>query len=231
VILSHWKSFGPSVRPEALEVLFARADRLNSLLDSLERREFAVNELDSARGEQLRKHADAKIRERAAALIGEATNSDRRGAIDAARPVLALAGEPERGRGVFDRVCASCHRAEGRGEMVGPELATVAGRTPEDLLTHLLDPNREVLPQYVNYILATTDGQVLTGRIIAESANAVTLGRAGGVTEVVPRSRIEALSSTGLSLMPEGLENGLSHQDLADLIAFIRALQPPGPPK
>jgi putative membrane-bound dehydrogenase-like protein len=225
-VLSHWKSFGPSVRPEAIEVLFAKPERLRELLGAIEAHEFAPGDLDSVRREQLRKHADPKIQERAAALLGSATNVSRRAALAEARPSLELSGDAAKGRAVFDRVCATCHKAEGRGEAVGPELATVAGRTPEELLTHVLDPNREVLPQYVNYILATTDGQVLSGRIVSETAGAVTLGRAGGVIEVVPRGRIEALSSTGLSLMPDGLESGLTHQEMADLFAFVRALQP-----
>jgi putative heme-binding domain-containing protein len=231
-VLAHWKSFGPSVRPEAVEVLFAKPQRVRKLLDAIEAHEFVPGDLDSVRREQLRKHADPKIQERAAALLGSATNLSRREALAAARPSLELSGDAAKGRPVFDRVCATCHKAEGRGESVGPELATVAGRTPEELLTHVLDPNREVLPQYVNYILATTDGQVLSGRIVSESSGAVTLGRAGGVIEVVPRGRIEALSSTGLSLMPEGLESSLTHQEMADLIAFVRALQPaePNPP-
>ena len=77
-------------------------------------------------------------------------------------------------------------------------------------MLHILDPNREVQPTYVNYNVATTDGRILTGIIADESANAVTLKRAEGVTDVIPRSRIETIASTGQSLMPEGLEKGMN---------------------
>ena len=107
---------------------------------------------------------------------------------------------------------------------VGPDLATVAGRSADDLLSHILDPNREVAPTYVNYSVATSDGRTLSGIIASESAAALTLKRAGGVTDVVPRAQIEAVASTGLSLMPEGLEKGQTPEDFADLIAFIRSL-------
>ncbi|HEV3167866.1 MAG TPA: c-type cytochrome, partial [Isosphaeraceae bacterium] len=123
------------------------------------------------------------------------------------------------------KVCATCHRAEGQGTQVGPDLATVTGRTPEDLLTHILDPNREVPPSYLNYTLATSDGRVVSGLIADESATAVTLKRAEGATDVIPRSRIEQIASTGLSLMPEGLEQGVDPQAMADLIAYVRSLQ------
>ena len=125
---------------------------------------------------------------------------------------------------MFKKTCATCHRVQGQGTDVGPDLATVAGRSPDDLLLHVLDPNREVAPNYVNYNVATTDGRTVSGIIASESAAALTLKRAEGVTEVVPRSQIEAVASTGLSLMPEGLEKGLAPQDLADLIAFIKSL-------
>ncbi len=131
---------------------------------------------------------------------------------------------------MFKKVCATCHRAEGVGVDVAPNFATITGRSPEDLLVHILDPNREVAPNFVNYSVETTDGRILTGLIAEESANAVTLKRAEGATDVIPRSRIESISSTGLSLMPEGLEKGLEPKDFADLIAYIRSLGAPAAP-
>jgi len=139
--------------------------------------------------------------------------------------VLTLDGRPERGHAVFLKACATCHRVLGEGVEVGPDLATVAGRSPDDLLLHILDPNREVAPNYVNYNVATTDGRTISGIIASESATALTLKRALGVTEVVPRGQIEAFASTGLSLMPEALEKGLTTQDLADLMAFVKSIQ------
>jgi putative heme-binding domain-containing protein len=155
-------------------------------------------------------------------------SSDRNQVVAGYRGALRLDGDRSKGREVFKKVCATCHRAEGQGAEVGPNLVTITGRTPEDLLIHILDPNREVQPSYLNYNVATNDGLVSSGLIADESANSVTLKRAEGVTEVIPRSRIEAISSTGLSLMPEGLEKGLLPKDFADLIAYLRSLQSGG---
>jgi putative heme-binding domain-containing protein len=90
-------------------------------------------------------------------------------------------------------------------------------------MIHILDPNREVAANYVNYAVVTKDGRTLSGLIAEESAGAVTLKRAEGATDVVPRGQIEEIASTGLSLMPEGLDQGIEPQGLADLIAFIRS--------
>jgi putative heme-binding domain-containing protein len=81
----------------------------------------------------------------------------------------------------------------------------------------------------VNYNVATTDGRTISGMISDESAAAIVVKRSEGATDVIPRdriesNRIESIASTGLSLMPEGLEKGLSVMDFADLIAYVRTI-------
>jgi len=227
-ILGHWKSLSPAVRREAVEALFARPERLQALLEAIESKTVTASDLDPARQKLLLTHPNGSFRSRAEKALGGAARADRGATIAAFRKALGLTGEREKGRDVFKKVCATCHKAEGQGVDVGPNLATVTGRTPEDLLIHILDPNREVAPNFVNYNVETTDGRILTGLIAEESANAVTLKRAEGVTDVVPRARIESIASTGLSLMPEGLEKGLEPQDFADLIAYVRGIQSAG---
>ena len=97
-------------------------------------------------------------------------------------------------------------------------------KRPDEYLVAILDPNREVDPRYLNYTVNTTDGRVTSGIIAAETATAVTLKRADGQPETILRSQIEELSSTGQSLMPEGVEQKVSHQEMADLIAFLLAV-------
>jgi putative heme-binding domain-containing protein len=224
LLLDRWRRLSPSVRGEAVEALFARPERLAALLDAVEAKTVAASDLDPGRVKQLLAHPSASVRDRAARLFGKATRADRAEVIARFRPALSLNGDRERGKAVFLKVCSTCHRSEGQGNDVGPSLATVTGRTPEDLLVHILDPNREVSANYVNYNVETTDGRVVTGLIAEESANAVTLKRAEGATDVVPRNRIESIASTGLSLMPEGLEQGLQPQGFADLIAYVRGI-------
>jgi putative membrane-bound dehydrogenase-like protein len=231
LVLSQWRSMSPTVRREAAEVLFARRDRLDSLLSAIESKALAPADIDPDRARQLRMHKDPQVRSRAVKVLGaeSASPRDRLAVLDSFRTALALAGRPENGKAVFIKTCSTCHRAFGQGTDVAPDLATVTGRSPEDLLMHILDPNREVAPNYMNYNVATTDGRVVSGIIASESATALTLRRAEGATDVVPRSQIETVASTGLSLMPEGLEKGLSAQDLADLIAFLKTI-PAGTP-
>ncbi len=71
------------------------------------------------------------------------------------------------------------------------------------------------------YTLVTQQGQVLSGLLASETATSVTLRRAEGAQDFVLRSQIEELRATGKSLMPEGLEQNLSPQDVADLLDFL----------
>ncbi len=230
-ILAHWKSMSPSVRREAVEVLFGRRAGIEAVLGAVESRQLPVNEIDPGRWARLHNDADQKLRERARKAVAArpTSSADRDSLIASYRPALALAGRREQGRVVFTKVCATCHQAEGRGTEVGPDLATVSSRSPEDLLVHILDPNREVAPNYINYNVATIDGRLVSGMITEETAGTVLLKRAEGASDQIARDQIDSISSTGVSLMPEGLEKGLSAQDLADLIAFVRSIQPAKP--
>lgn len=224
-LVEHWSSLSPALRREAAEALAARADRIDALLGALESKQIAAAELDPARRKQLLAHANGAIRERAAKLFGGDAKSDRGGVIESYRPALGLAGDSKKGQAVYKQHCATCHRAEQFGVAVGPDLATVANRAADDLLLHILDPNREVAPTYVNYSVATKDGRIMTGIIAEENANAVSLRRAEGAGDVVPRGQIESMASSGISLMPEGLEKSIGVESMADLIAYLRALK------
>ena len=158
-------------------------------------------------------------------MLGGATPGARAEAYARYRPALELPADRTRGDRVFERECMTCHKLGERGHAVGPNLASVQRRTPEEVLLHVLDPNREVAPDYLEYALALDDGRILTGLVAAESAGAVTLRRPGGEEDTVLRSNIESVSGTGKSLMPEGLEERISPQEMADLIAFILGVQ------
>jgi len=111
---------------------------------------------------------------------------------------------------------------QGRGNAVGPNIYSVASQPKETLLVSVLDPSRQVTPDYVSYTLTTTDGETMNGLITAESASSVTLRRPNIADATIQRSQIRELKADGKSLMPDGLEQGLTEQDVANLLEFIR---------
>jgi len=138
-------------------------------------------------------------------------------------PVLELRGDDQRGKAVFQQRCQSCHRFGSDGFAVGPDLAGARSGGKEKLLINVLDPNREVSPNYFAYVVETKEGDSYTGIIVNEAASSVTVRQPLGIEVVVPRSQIAKMQAQRTSLMPEGLEEGLTQQDLADLVDFIFA--------
>ena len=166
------------------------------------------------------------MKELATELFGNATPGQRKEeVIEKYLAALAIKGDSARGKRVFETVCATCHRAGDLGKDVGPNLATIRQWNPDQLLINILDPNREVAPNFVAYTVETKDGRTLDGIITEESAASLTLKRAEGVTETVLHRDIAQLTGSGLSLMPEGLEAAITIEQMADLMAFL-LLQP-----
>ncbi len=223
LLLKAWSQLGPSVRREVLEQLLAVPARAAALLDAVEQGRVKPAEIEPARIAQLKAHPNRAVRARAAKLFAGQGGADRKKLIDEYKPALELTGDPGRGRTVFRQHCAACHKLGPDGHEVGPNLlAVVPGKSGEDLLTALLDQNREVDPRYLNYQANTADGRTLTGVIVAETSAAITLRRSDGAEDTVRRADLDSLKSTGLSLMPEGLEKNVSKQDVADLLAYLR---------
>ena len=111
ILLAGWAGQSPSVRREVVEALFARADRLAVLLTAIEQKKVAPGQLEPFRIDQLRKHPDAKLRARAQKLLAGLTNTDRGKVVESYRDALDLKADAGRGKAVFMKTCATCHRA------------------------------------------------------------------------------------------------------------------------
>jgi putative heme-binding domain-containing protein len=118
----------------------------------------------------------------------------------------------------------ACHKAGTNGLAVGPDLITVKTKGREALLTAILEPHKEVASQFIAYTVNTKDGQTLSGIITNDTASSMTIRMMGGIEKTLQRSEIKGSSSSGQSLMPEGLETGMTVEDMADLISFIEGL-------
>jgi putative membrane-bound dehydrogenase-like protein len=224
LLLDALQVLSPRGREQALDLICSRSAWSQALLGRLQQGEFRLTDVSAAYRQRLLDSPDPAVRDAARDLFGALPS--RRQVVARYRDVLQRAGVPARGRDIFRKTCATCHQLEGFGHRVGPDLAPLGTRGAEFMLTNVLDPNREVDPRYEAYAAITQDGRVLTGLVTAESATAVTLQRADGITETVRRHDLLELRTTGQSLMPEGLEQDLDRQALADLIAFLIRAHP-----
>jgi putative heme-binding domain-containing protein len=147
---------------------------------------------------------------------------DRQAVVERSQGALALRGDSRKGAVTATRLCLPCHYLLGQGQRIGPDLSGLSGRPVEALLVDLIDPGRQVAPEYVVHEVTTKSGDPLVGLIASESANRLVMRYAGAPDHTIPRSEVREIRATGRSLMPDGLEEGLSLQDIADLLAFLR---------
>lgn len=212
----------PSLRHDAGQALLQRADRVRAVLAAVEGKRLAANALDPTQLAALRKHPDADVRHAAVQLEALQSRRDRQTIVTAYRPAVELPGRSDQGRAVFRKHCVACHRLENIGDQVGADLlAALPNKTKEQLLLDILDPNREIDPRFMNYIVVTKQGLTHTGIVVADLPARVTLQRAEKMETDIPRVQIDEMQTTGLSLMPEGFEKDLTPQDLADLMAYL----------
>ena len=223
-LVDRWSGLPPALRGRAGRVLAERRALHGDLLEAVESGAIRVGELnlDLEQRRRLLRGGSVEIRARAARFWSDEEYSNRSKVVDDWLAKLPAGGDASRGRKVFESSCAHCHRMGEVGMRVGPELAGSAHRSVEDLLSNILDPNMAMNPAFVAYQAETVDDETITGLLEAQRGDSVTLRQAGEQRVVLPRMRIRSLRSTGLSLMPEGLEAGRSPQELRDLIAFIR---------
>lgn len=225
-LVKHRTSASPAVQPVVIDALLSRPAWAARLLDELEAQRLRPGELDAARRQRLAELGDATQRARAAKLLAVDAPGTRADVVARYASSLTTPGDRARGRELFAKHCAACHRSENVGHAVGPDLAPLATKPPATLLLAILDPNQAVDPRYVSYVARTTDGQVVTGLLASETAASVTLLGQDGKQQVLLRGNLEALQSSGKSLMPEGVERELAPTAVADVLAYL-ALGPP----
>ena len=225
LILESWTGFSPSLRATAAETLFARPAWVAAFLDAVEQGKIKPADVDPARIDLLQASADERLRQRAKKLFAGSKLSKRQDVVAAYQKALELKGDAAKGKLVFKNVCSACHRLEDVGEAIGADLKAIRDQGTEAIMLNILDPNREVKPQYLSYVVTLDSGRTVTGMITAETANSLTIRRPDGVGENFLRAKIDDLRSTGLSFMPEGLEKQVDHQAMADLLAYLNSIK------
>ena len=216
----------PTVRAAVITTLADRRDAAGRLLGAIEAGTLAAPLVPLERRALLAKSTDETVRTAAERIWPPAAPGDTAARIDELVGRAAHGGDRARGRDVFTRHCAACHRTSGVGHAVGPDLAEAADRPLERLVGDIVDPNRSVEPRWEAAVVVTADGEVVDGVLAESGADTVVLARAGGERRVVPRSAIDTLSATGRSLMPEGFGRTIPAVEFVDLIEFLRDGRP-----
>jgi len=226
VLLSRWRSVGPAVRSSILDALVSRDEWTGALLDRIEKKEIRAGEIDVGRSQRLSSLKNAALAARAKKLLASSVDSNRAKVIEQYHAALTRHGDPVHGKQLFEKTCTVCHRLNGVGHVIGPDLVALTDKSPQALLVAILDPNRAVEQKYTVYAAQTNQGRQYTGILAAETGSSVTLLQQESKQTTLLRSELEELASTGKSLMPEGIEKDLKPNDICDIMSYVATTGP-----
>jgi len=219
---ARWNAYTPAVRDTALSVLTANTDLLAVLFSAIESGDVPAWTVNADRRNQLMKHKDDALRKRAEKLFKDLTPGDRMKIYEQSKSVLKLQGDGKNGHVLFQKNCAPCHTFAGEGHLVGPDLTGIRNQPAEVILLHIIVPEYEIMPIFTCYNVETKGGDAYTGLLAAETPGNITLRMAQGIEQKIPRSDIAKMTTSRLSLMPQEIEKGMTKQELADMLAFLK---------
>jgi putative membrane-bound dehydrogenase-like protein len=218
-LLAGWSRYAPARRDAVLGNLLGVPFHVKGVLAAVEAKRLPASAFTGVRRRQVLAAKDSAVKALAERLL---TVSARPEALAEATKALSLPPMPANGRVVFNAVCATCHRLDREGYAVGPDLFDIRRQTKENILFHIVNPDAEIAPAFAAYLAEAKDGRILSGILVGDTPTSITLRGPLGVETSLLRADLSKLESLSGSLMPTGLEAGLSKQQLADLLAYLK---------
>ncbi len=230
VILKTYDLMNASDRQTAQATLASRVAWTRSLLDEVEAKRISASELTAYTARQIRSLGDAKLTARLTLAWGELHETP----ADTAKKIAAIKkwltaevmakADMNHGQQLFKKQCANCHQFFGEGGKIGPDITGAQRSNLDYMLENIVDPNSAVAKDYQMEIVQTADGRVITG--LVESANADTVVVQTATERLVIRKEdIELRKQSRVSIMPQGLLEPLSEDDIRDLFAYLQRRQ------
>lgn len=221
-IIRLFASAPPQRRATYFQAIRNNPKRMEQFVTALERGEYPASIVDTAQRQSLNSSVDKSLLERLQKMFGAAINADREMVIEKYREAFTVSPNLENGKRMFAQHCSACHKIDGVGTAIGPDISDARDQTFEKLLVSILDPNRVIDANYFRYVCQTTDGNVVDGLMEEASQDYVVLRLQNGTRTTIAREEIQDLKATGVSLMPVGFEAQLSPESMNDVIAYIK---------
>jgi putative heme-binding domain-containing protein len=225
-VVRDWKSFPPAVRAELVNSLASRKEWAKALLIGLDAKRIDRAEVNDNAITRIQSFNDRELNR----LIEKAWGRTRPTPAELNTLIEKMRGELSagpasfaRGKAVFENQCAKCHKFEGQGAEVGPQLDG-AGRDIEYILANVIDPNRVIGSPYFQRIVTTLDGRVEQGLLAGEDERSISLKLEKGEVKRIARADLDGdVKVLEKSMMPEGLTAGMTAQDFRDLVRYLMA--------
>ena len=178
-------------------------------------------------------HTDSnrEVRDQAASILPLPKTADGK-SLPSIGELIRRHGNPEKGKNVFFKAgtnsCAGCHRVQGRGQWVGPDLSTIGIKYGRDeLIRSILSPSDSIGYSYRSVVAALNDGRVITGLVLDDTADKLVIKTVDGQRISIDPRSVEDRRTSDVSLMPEGLAQTMTTQELVDLLSYLTTLRQP----
>lgn len=227
LLLTSYPLFSTPLQTAARNVLFARPDSALAFLQAVDQGRISAATVPVDQLRLVALHNNAQI----STLVQKHW-----GSIQAGTPEQKLAeirritndlnagsGNAATGRLLFEKHCANCHQLFSVGREIGPDLTRANRGDRNFLLVSMVDPSAQIRREYLSYVAVTTDGRIVNGLLIDESAASVTILQANHERIVISRGELDELNASAVSLMPENILRGLQPQQLRDLMQFLQS--------
>ncbi len=218
------------VRDAAQELLVSRPDRADAFLKAIRTGGIEENLVPESIARKILLFNDEALDRQVRALWGTlegATSREMRFRIEQLKAVLAEAsGNPYQGKYLYNDRCSRCHRLFDEGGDVGPDLTSYQRSELDSMLLAIVNPSAEVREGYETYAVALFDGRVATGFLADRDNQVMILRGPDGRNQTIRLDDADAIRQIPESVMPTGLLDGLSDQEIRDLFAYLRSTQP-----
>ena len=225
-LVARYADVSPAARHRARDMFFSRPQAALALLRLVDAGSLPAEETPVSQLAALATHADERIDElvrRHWGQVGPGTTEEKLATIRRlSNDLRAGAGDPVRGKDLFGKHCAVCHRLFGEGHEMGPDLTSANRQDTAVLLGNVVDPSAVIRRDYASYVATTESGRVVTGMLVAHDAARVTMLDAQNHRIELERDDVVSLEPSRVSLMPERLLEQLTPQELRDLFAYVQ---------
>ena len=224
-LLAEYAGASPSIRSQIRDILLARSQSALEVLQLVDAGRMDSQEIPVEQLQRLAMHDDESINtlvRKHWGNIGPGTSEEKLATMRRLNNDLrAAAGNPVSGKELFAKHCGICHQLHGEGNKLGPDLTIANRKDRAAMLGNVVDPNAVIRREYINYVLITVSGRVVTGLLAEQDAASVTLLDAQNNRIKFVLDEIEGLRESEVSLMPEKILEGLSPQQLRDLFSYL----------
>lgn len=233
-VISNYNPLSLDSKEVAQTLLSSRKPWSKALLAAVDRNDIDPKKISADTARKMTLHQDEMINELVAKHWEEtqnATNEELQVKIAHFNEIIKAGkggGNPYSGKAIYKETCAKCHRLFTDGRNVGPNLTSYKRDDPLRMLLHIVNPSAEIREGYENYLVMTKKGRVSTGFIIDQDKKIVVIRGADGQNATIPRDDIMMMDRQPKSIMPDGLLDKMTEEQIRDLFAYLRKSQPIG---